>query len=95
MALHRCEKETVIVLNEAENKALISTSQDWMKNKFRKMAEEDPNNVIITQEDESIMFVQVPKKYVKVRIPRKLSDEQRAAATERLLKFRNQKNKKG
>ena len=48
--LLRCEKETVIILNDAEKVAQISTSQDWMKRKFKKLAEEHPDEVKIISE---------------------------------------------
>lgn len=91
MGLRNSEKETVILINNGEKKALISTSQDWMKERFRKMAMEDPENVIITGEDQYTMLVEVPKNYVRIRIPRKMSDEQKAANAERLSKFWRQK----
>lgn len=93
MGLLKCEKETVILLNDAEKKASISTSQDWMQKKLRKLAEIDPENVKITGEDKYTILAEVPSKYVSIRIPRKLSDEQREKMIERLRPYWKKNNK--
>lgn len=87
MGLLKCEKETVILLNDAEKKASISTSQDWMKCKLKRLAEEDPENVVIVQEDKYTLIAEVPAKYVRVSIPRKLTEEQKQKASERLRNY--------
>jgi len=92
MGLLKCEKETVILLNDAEKTASISTSQDWMKRRIKKLAQED-ENIKITKEDKYTLFAEVPKKYVRISIPRKLTDEQKIAAAERLKKYRNNTHK--
>lgn len=91
--LLRCEKETVIILNDAEKVAQISTSQDWMKRKLIKLSEEHPDEVKIISEDKYTLIAEAPKKYVNVRPPRFMSEEQRLAASERLKKYREQMNK--
>lgn len=93
MGLLRCEKETVILLNDAEKTASISTSQDWMKRRIKKMAQKDPDNVKITREDAYTLFAEVPRKYVRISIPPRMSEEQRMLAAERLKKYRDSKMK--
>lgn len=58
--------------------------------KIRKLAQEHPDEVIIKHEnkDKSIVAT-VPVKYIKISSPRKVSDEQKLAASERLKKMRS------
>lgn len=58
--------------------------------KIRKLAEEHPDEVIIKHEnkDKSIVAT-VPVKYIKISSPKKVSDEQKLAASERLKKMRS------
>lgn len=93
MGLSRYEKETVINFNDEEKIAYLSTSQDAMKRRIRRLAEEHPNEVEITSEDKYTLIAKIPKKYVRVSPPRFVSEEQRIAAAERLKKYREQKNK--
>lgn len=90
--LLRCEKETVINFNDEDNVASVSSTQDWMKNKLRKLADKKPNDVRITYEDEYTIIVEVPKKWVSIRPPREVSEKQRQEAAERLKAYREKKN---
>ena len=58
--------------------------------KIRKLAQEHSDEVIIKHEnkDKSIVAI-IPVKYIKISSPRKVSDEQKLAASERLKKIRN------
>jgi len=89
--LSRYEKETVIIFNDDEKIVHLSTSQDWMKVRLKKMAEEHPEEVKIISENQYTLLVEVPKKYIHIRPPRQLSEEQKNAATERLRKYRENK----
>lgn len=84
----RCEKETVVNMNDADKILSLSTSQDWMKRRIRKLAESNPEEVKITNEDDYTLFAELPAKWLHIRPPRKVSEEQRLAAAERLRKYR-------
>lgn len=86
--LTRYEKETVINFNDAEKIAYISTSQNWMKERLKKLQKEFPNEVKITKEDEYILFATVPKRYIKKIGPgRRMTEEQKKASAERLQDY--------
>lgn len=92
--LLKSERETVINCNDAEDVAYISTSQEPMKRRLRKLAESHPDDVKITNEDHYTLFVELPKKWIspsRIRPPRQISEEQRLAASERLKKYRMEK----
>lgn len=92
--LSKYESETVINFNSAEKIAYVSTSQKWMKDRLKKLAQEHPEAVKIVSEDKWTLMCQVDKKYVKnpIRPPRFVSEEQRAKAAERLKEYRKNKN---
>lgn len=55
-----------------------------LKSKLVRLAEKNPEEVQIIEENEDgSMFVHVPVNYVKISPPRKVSDEQKEAASER------------
>lgn len=88
--LLKCERETVINFNDADKVASISTTQEWMKRRLKKLAEKHPDDVAITYEDDYVLFAEVPKRWCAnaIRPPRFVSEEQRKAASERLKKYR-------
>lgn len=90
--LLRCEKETVINFNDEDSVAHISSSQDWMKNRLHKLVDKNPDDTKITHEDEYTIIVEVPKKWISIRPPRKVSEKQRQEAAERLKAYRERKN---
>lgn len=94
MKLSKYEQETIIHYNEEEKTASVYTMNTSLTNKLAKLAEEYPDECMrtVTQQDgEGVTYI-VPKKWVKVRPPRKMSEEQRIAASERLAKVRQNKD---
>lgn len=89
--LTRYETETVINYNDAEKKAYISSAQKPVRRRLQKLAEEHPDEVVITEDDGCIMFAEVPKYYIKIRPKRYVSEEQRQAAAGRLRQYREKK----
>lgn len=87
-----CERESVINLNDAEPVAYVSTTQNVMKRRLKKLAEQNPRDVKIDESDQYTLFAEVPKKWIKIRQPRKVSEEQRQESAERLRQYH--KNKK-
>lgn len=93
MNYSKYERETIILMNDAENTANISTYQRHWIARLLKIAEEKPNEVTIVKKEEDYLEIIVPNKYVKVRPPRFVSDEQREAASKRLAEYRLKKTK--
>lgn len=73
---------------------LYSSEAKWMR-KIKQLQSDYPDSVQIMNETSESMVVHIPKSWFKVTPPRKmtLTDEQRAAAAERMTKARQ--NKKG
>lgn len=89
----RCERETVINFDDASKTASISTSQEWMKRRLKKLAEKRPDDVRIKKEDEYTLFVELPAKWISIRTPRVMTEEQKASASERFKKYWEEKQK--
>lgn len=64
--------------------------------RIRKLSREHPENVtIIAENKDGSIFAEIPVKYVSIRHPRKVSEEQRRAAAERMVEYHEQKTKNG
>lgn len=78
MTLTNLEKETIICFNEAEPTAEVFTYNGRMLRDLAKLAEERPADVQhILDNGTGGMTYRVPKKWVKIRASRILSDAQR------------------
>jgi hypothetical protein len=86
--LNNYEKETIILWNEAEKTAEVYTCSKSMMRKMDELAEKSPT-VQRTEETEYSKTYILPKKYVKVVLPRQLSDE-----TKRKMRLRMQEMRK-
>lgn len=79
MALTNLEKETIICFNEAEPTAEIFTYNGRMLRDLSKLAEERPADVQhILDNGIGGHTYRVPKKWVKIRASRILTEEERA-----------------
>ena len=87
MTLSKYERETVIIYNEEEQSATISTLSPVMMRKLRKLAEQSPAEVELEEVPGGGVKCVVPKKYVSVRKPKKLklSKEQLARKAEAII----------
>lgn len=84
------EKETSINFNDAENEAVICTyNAAWMR-KLDALCERHEGFSVRKREEGYREYV-VPKKYVTVRGPREMTEEQRLKSAERLRKAREAK----
>lgn len=85
--------ETVIEwTSETDYAAITAPSGSALKNKLLRMAEAEPDVVqVLTVNKDGSVFAHVPRNYIAVRKPKQLSEEQRAAAGERLRKWREDK----
>lgn len=79
----------------------VSTDERWLINRLRKLAEEHPDEVVIFLEPENndgCIYLKCPAKWLRINPPvkRNLSEEERAAAGERLRRLREaQRDKAG
>lgn len=77
------EKETVINFNNAEQNASCYTLNTHKRQMLLNLAEEYPDDVKIISKRDDMVEITFPKKWVKIRPPRKLTEEQRVNAVER------------
>ena len=83
MKLTAEEKETIISFNEAEKTADVEAFNSRTIREIRKAAEMYPDEVTITENSDGSIRAVFPRKWVKIRAPRLLTDEQRAEMSER------------
>lgn len=91
------ERETIINFNEAESTAGIYTHNIALSNKLLKLSQTEPDLRIIRQSND-MLEVEVPKKWIRVSPPKKLSEESRQKMAERLHAINNapaEKNEEG
>ena len=90
--LDKYERETIINFNEAEPTASVYTFNRSLQSKLNKLLSSNPDISLKYSDEERAEYI-VPKKWIKVSPPRQvnLTDEQRAAAAERLSASRTKK----
>lgn len=83
--LTRYEKETIILFNEADKEAIVETYSKPLLRTLFAHAEKHPEVFHLEKDigDGGYKFI-VPKKYVTVRSPRKMTDEQKQKNADRL-----------
>ena len=86
-ALTLYEKETIINYNEAELSATIYTHNVALRNKLLKLSQTETDLRMIHLGADMIE-VEVPKKWIRVNPPRKLSEQTRLELKERMLALR-------
>lgn len=77
------EKETIINFNDAEKTAEIYTCNNGWMRRMDALVKERPGEVCKIGSDEVSATYTVPKKWVKIRPPRILTDEQREEMSKR------------
>lgn len=66
-----------------------------LKSKLIRLANQNPDEVkIMTENEDGSLFVHVPVNYIKISPPRKMSDEQKEAASERFKQVWKDKKEK-
>ena len=68
------EKETIILFNESDKEATVYTYNRAIQKKLRGLLAERPGEVHLVRETELMMECTIPKKWVKLRANRILSD---------------------
>ena len=68
----------------AEYAGVTVPSGTALKSKLFRLAEEHPDEVkIMAENDDGSIFAHIPVRYIKISPPKKMSDEQKEAASER------------
>lgn len=76
-------------LNNQDTITVSFCSRKWI-NKIKRLNEKNPEEVkIIAENKDGSICATFPVKYLKISPPRKVSEEQKQAAGERLRKFRD------
>lgn len=91
MHLTSLEKETIILYNEAEGTASVYTHNAALRRKLEGLALERADECKlerVSHEGQAVEYI-VPKKWVKINAGRVLTEEQKAALTERLHQAAN------
>jgi hypothetical protein len=87
--LSREERETIILYTEADDRAEVYTHNKKMINRLAKLYAERPDEVEkIREADTGAVTYTVPRDWVKIIPKRRLSEEQRAAITDRFAAMR-------
>lgn len=91
MTLSKVEQETIILFNEAEPTATIETCNKALQNRLDGFCTKSAG---ITRQESTEPFRRYvcPKSWVKVQMPRQLSEEQRQKLRERALTNLGQRN---
>lgn len=83
------ELENSIYWCNGEKTVEVTFSSSKFINKIKKIHEDHPEEFVKYHENaDGSIFARVPTKWIKFSYPRQMSDEQRAAASERLRKVR-------
>ena len=88
------EQETDIVIDPMTKRATVYSCIPTTIKKLYKMVEEH-KEVKVELDNNYGLMISVPQKWVKVSPPRKMSEEQRAAAAERLREIKKRGETKG
>ena len=79
----REELETIVSFNETPELADIETPNATLKKKLAEYLKEYPEDMKFLGSSGEFDRYLIPKKWVKIKPPRKMTEEQRAAAVER------------
>ena len=75
--------------------AFVSVDDMSWINKLEKLKSEHPDEVDILftpEENDGMLVARLPKRWIKIMPPRRMSEEQRQACVERLAKMRGEKS---
>lgn len=88
----RLEQETIFLFNEEEKTASVYTFNKTLQRKLQTLAAERPEECYLEQPqnalDGAVEYI-IPKKWIKIRASRILSEEQKAELSERAKNMRN------
>lgn len=81
------EQETVITFSRLDKTAEIYTCDTSFIAKMRKLITKDPEHVVVVRQQDGGIWYNVPKTYVKIRPKRRISDEEKKRAAERIKRI--------
>ena len=84
MKLSRYEQESILNYNAGEQTATLYTRDKAVMRKLDTLVADFPDTYKLTGQDEVSKTYSLPKAYVSYRRPRKISDEQRLQAKNRM-----------
>lgn len=83
--------ENVIEFLNNQHSITVSFCMPKWINKVKKLQEEHPDDVkILAENNDGSICAKIPMKYLKISPPRKVSEEQKQAASERFKKLREE-----
>lgn len=85
------EQETSINIDYIDKVTYVYSTNYNMVRKLYKLKEENPDDVTVVFDNCFGMEVTVPTKWIKITPPRKMSEEQKQAAAERLKSAKEKK----
>ena len=85
MNISRYEQETIINYNAAEQTATVYTRDKTVMRRLDALVIEYPDHYRLIGETDIDKTYEMPKSFVSYRKPRRLSDEQREAARNRII----------
>lgn len=88
MEIYNNNENVIEFLNNQHTITVSFCMQKWI-NKIKKLKELHPDDVkILAENDDGSICAKLPIKYLKISAPKKVSEEQRQAASERFKKLR-------
>lgn len=91
MAQSLYEQETIINYNREEKTASVYTEDPVMIRKLDALCEKSEAITVVLKEERRREYI-IPKSWVKIKMPRILTDEQKQKLTERMKKLRKDTN---
>lgn len=92
----REEAETTVNYNETDAPATVETANAALMRRLLRFAQERPDEVrvvlVSTESGNAYARFEVPKKWIKINPPRQVSEQQRAAMSERAKEYQKQKH---
>ncbi len=82
MKLTKCEQETIVNYNQEDDMAHCYTYDKALIHRLDKLCQKS-TSIIVVREGEGFREYIFPKKWVRVKMPRQLSEENRQKAAER------------
>lgn len=84
--MEKGEKETLVRINDAEEEVEIGTRHKRFKSRLKKLGVE------LRDDQAGYCWYQVPKSWIRIVPPRKVTENQKIAARKNILKARNSRD---
>ena len=82
MKLSNYEKETIINYSEGDKTASIYTHNETLKSQLSELCYKYPETVSLTADNGMALTFELPKKWIKIKPPRILSNKQKEVLAE-------------